>query len=326
MHYFVTGSTGFLGGYITAQLLEGGHLVTALVRDRDEARDIAEYGVRPHLGSLTDKDGLRRGMRRVDGVFHVAGHRMGYSDRRMAEAVNLTGTRNVLDLVREHSIGKVVVSSTLAVFSDTRGEAVDEEFRFTGEHLTEYDRIKARVHYEVALPMMEKGLPAVVLMPGAIYGPRDTSLMADVLTKYLTGVVRFVSAGAAYCWAHVEDVARAHLLAMQFGRTGETYIVGGESHTVRDVLTRAGKLVGRRLPPIPLPPWLVWPAAAATRALSKVVPPLRPTADRLRVAAGVTYIGSDAKARQELGFDPRTIDDGLPEAVQWLLRGRFEPD
>lgn len=324
MHYFVTGATGFLGGYVTAQLLEGGHLVTALVGDREEARDIAEYGVRPHVGSLSDKEGMRRAVRSVDGVFHTAGHRLAFDKRRTAEVVNVTGTRNILELVREHAIRKVVVTSTLAVFSDTAGAVVDESYRFTGKHLTLYDAIKAKVHYEVALPMMEKGLPAVLLLPGAMYGPRDTSLMADVLTRYLIGRARFVSARAAYCWARVEDVARAHLQAMEFGRPGESYIVGGEPHTVREVLTRAGALVGRRLPPIPVPPWLSRPAAGVTRGLATVVPALRPTADRLRVATGVTYLGSDAKARAELGFTPRSLAEGLPEAVQWLLRDRFE--
>ncbi|MEK7252706.1 MAG: NAD-dependent epimerase/dehydratase family protein [Actinomycetota bacterium] len=324
MNYFITGATGFLGGYVTSELLEGGHAVTALVADRDEARDIAEYGVRPHIGTLTDKEALRRGVRNADGVFHVAGHRLEFGERKTAEAVNVVGTRNVLELVREHAIHRVVVTSTLGVYSDTHGAVVDESHHFTGKHITTYDRIKAKVHYEVALPMMEKGLPAVLLMPGAIYGPRDTSLMADVLTRYLVGRARFVSAGTAYCWAHVEDVARAHLQAMQFGRNGESYIVSGEPHTVREVLVRAGRLVGRRLPPVPLPSWAVWPAAAVTRAVSAIVPQLRPTADRLRVATGVTYLGSDVKARAELGFAPRTLGEGLPAAVEWLLRDRFE--
>jgi len=324
MHYFVTGATGFLGGYVTAQLLEGGHAVTALVDDRDQARDIAEYGVRPHLAAITDKEALRRGLRQVDGVFHIAGHRIGFRERKTAEAINVAGTRNVLELVREHGIHRAVVTSTISVFSDTKGQVVDESFRFTGEHITTYDRIKAAVHYDVALPMMEKGLPAILLMPGVIYGPRDTSLMADVLMKYLVGRTRFISAATAYCWAHVEDVARAHLQAMQFGKPGESYIVGGDPHPVREVLTRAGTLVGRRMPPIPLPRWSVVPVATLARGLAAVLPAMRPTADRLRVATGVTYLASDSKARAELGFAPRTIDDGLPATVEWLLRDRFE--
>ena len=122
----------------------------------------------------------------------------------------------------------------------------------------------------------------------------------------------------------MEDVARAHLLAMEFGRAGETYIVGGDPHTVGEVLEVAGRFVGRRRGPLPLPPFVVWPAAVAVRLVAVPLPPLRPLADRLRVAAGVTYLGDDAKARRELGFAPRPIEEGLPDAVEWLLRDRFE--
>ena len=324
MHYFVTGATGFLGGYVTAELLEGGHAVTALVSDHAEARDIAEFGVRPQIGLLADKETLRRGMRGVDGVFHTAGHRILYPQRKLAEAINITGTRNVLELVRELGIHRAVVTSTIAVFSDTKGKLVDETYRHIGTHLTDYDRTKAAVHYDVALPMIEKGLPAVLLMPGIVYGPRDSSLMADLFTRHLIGRGHFVAAKTAYCWAHVEDVARAHVQAMQFGKAGETYVVGGDPHPVREVLARAVRLVGRRLPPIPVPSWAVWPAAGVMRGLAAAIPRLRPAADRLRVATGVTYLATDAKARNELGFAPRTIDEGLPGTVEWLLRDRLQ--
>lgn len=324
MKYFVTGATGFLGGYITSYLLEGGHLVTALVSTRDEAREMASFGVRPHVATVTDKEAMRRGMRGSDGVFHVAGHRLGIADRKLAEAVHVDGTRNVFELVRELSISKVVHTSTLSVFSDTKGQVPDEGYRFTGRHITRYDALRARAHYDVALPMMSAGLPGVILMPGATYGPRDTSAMARLLTEFLLGRIRFASDTTSYCWAHVEDVAQAHVLAMEFGRPRETYIVGGEPHTVWDVLAEAGKLVGRTHPPFRLPQWAVGSLATAVGGLARVLPPLRPTADRLRVASGVTYLGDDSKARAELGFAPRTLSEGLPDAIQWLLRDLFE--
>ena len=127
MHYFVTGATGFVGGYVTSQLLAAGHDVTALVRTRDDARDIAAYGVRPHIGSVTDKEGMRSGVRGFDGVFHSAGHRLAFPDRKTMEAVNVLGSRNVFELVRELSIPKCVFTSTLNVFSDTHGAVVGWE-------------------------------------------------------------------------------------------------------------------------------------------------------------------------------------------------------
>ncbi len=230
VHYFVTGSTGFVGGYVTSQLLAAGHQVTALVRTREDGLDIAEYGVRPHVGSVTDKEGMRRAVRGVDGVFHSAGHRLAFSDRKTMAAVNVVGSRNVFELVRELSIPKCVFTSTLNVFSDTRGVVVDESHRFTGKHLTEYDRVRAEAHFGVALPLMKKEVPIVTLMPGMVYGPRDTSAMARLITRAMLGRVIAVSATTAYSWAHVMDVAHAHVLAMQFGRPGETYIVGGPPH------------------------------------------------------------------------------------------------
>lgn len=319
MHYFVTGATGFVGGYVASQLLAAGHDVTALVRTRDDARDIAAYGVRPHIGSVTDKEGMRSGVRGVDGVFHSAGHRLAFSDRKTMEAVNVLGSRNVFELVRELSIPKCVFTSTLNVFSDTHGAVVDESHRFTGKHLTEYDRVRAEAHFGVSVPMMSRGVPIVTLMPGMVYGPRDASAMAQLITRAMLGRVMAVSAKTAYSWAHVMDVAHAHVLAMQFGRPGETYIIAGPAHTVREALILAGNSAGKNRQPVPIPPWVAMGAAAMLSPLSYIVPPWRRTADRLRIAAGVTYLGDDSKAREELGFEPRSLAVGIPDAARATL-------
>ena len=324
VHYFVTGATGFVGSYVTSQLLAAGHDVTALVRTREDGLDIAEYGVRPHIGSVTNKEGLRPGIRGVDGVIHSAGHRVTFSKRKTMHAVNVVGSRNVFELVRELSIPKCVFTSTLNAFSDTKGIAVDESHRFTGKHLTEYDRVRAEVHFDLALPMMNKGVPIVALLPGMVYGPRDTSPMAHLISRAMLNRVLAVSATTAYSWAHVMDVAHAHLLAMQFGRPGESYIVGGPGHTVREALKIAGKSAGRKRDPIPIPSWLARGAGTVVRELSYVVPRWRRTADRLRIAAGVTYLGDDSKARQELGFAPRSLAEGLPDAARASLGEMIE--
>jgi nucleoside-diphosphate-sugar epimerase len=325
MHFFVTGATGFVGGHVAADLLALGHSVTALVPTRDLARRIALDGVRPHIGSVTDPGSMLRGMRGVDGVFHVAGHRIGFADRKTAESINVDGTRNVLEVAARAGVARTVYTSTLAIFSDTGGTLVDESHRFTGRHLTEYDRIKARAYDEVVRPMIEQGHPVIPVLAGAVYGPGDTSRMASVLSRYLRGRARFVSAEAAYCWARVEDSARAHVLAMDWGEPGRAYIIGGDPHTVRHVLSRAGALVGRLRPPIAIPGRVTAIPAAVAGGASRVIPRLRPLADRLRVAAGITYLGDDSRARRELRWSPRSLDDGLPDAVEWLLRGLLEP-
>lgn len=326
MHYFVTGATGFVGGYLTSQLLAAGHEVTALVRTTDEARDIARYGVRPHVGSVTDKEAMRRGIRGVDGVFHVAGHRLAFRDHETMVAVNVRGARNVFELVDEHGIPKCVFTSTLNAYGDTGGAVVDETRSRPARFPTEYDEVRGRAHFDVALPMAKSGVPIVTLLPGMVYGPRDTSAMARLLARSMLGRVWAVSATSAYCWAHVMDVAHAHVLAMQFGRPGESYVVGGPRHTVREAVETAIRAAGRSRRPLPLPRWLVRPAAVTARGVATVVRPWRPVADRLAVAAGVTYLADDAKARTELGFDPRPLADGLPDAARALLETMLEED
>ncbi len=172
--------------------------------------------------------------------------------------------------------------------------------------------------------MMRRGVPIVALLPGMVYGPRDTSAMARLITRAMLGRLITVSATTAFCWAHVMDVAHAHLLAMQFGRPTESYIVGGFPHTVREALIVAGRTAGKKRDPVGIPSWLIRPAAEVVGMAGRVLRRLRPAADRLRVAAGVTYLGDDSKAREELGFQPRSLEEGLPDAARAMLEERLE--
>jgi len=325
VHYFVTGATGFVGRYLTALLLAEGHAVTTLVRTRDQARALAEYGVRPHLGEVTEKESMRRGMRGADGVFHIAAWtKIGSRDRKTAEAVNVQGTRNVLELIRELHIPRGVYTSTVSVFSDTRGERFTEEYRYGGRHLTIYDRTKWEAHHEVAVPMMRRGLPLVIVQPGVVYGPGDGGDLARLFRSHLLGRLPLAPTVNAYSWAHVEDVAAGHLLAMEQGRPGRSYLICGEAETLRNVLRLAGRLVGKRRGPFPFPGKVLRPVAGVLRALGYVVPFMAARAERIRAGAGVTYLGDDTRARTELGFSPRSIAEGMPDTVRALLQDLFE--
>jgi nucleoside-diphosphate-sugar epimerase len=327
VHYFVTGATGFIGRYVTSQLLAAGHDVTALVRTREQGIDLASFGVRPALGDVVDKGSMRRAMKGVDGVVHAAGwHRVGARHRHAAEAINVAGTRNVLELMWELRIPKGVYTSTVAVFGNTKGKIVDEQFRSTGRLPTIYARSKAQAHYEIAEPFMRRGLPLVVLMPGAVYGPDDTGPLGRAIGRFLVGRMPVAPTRTAYSWAHVLDVAWAHVLALETGRPGRTYIVGGEHATLLEVLRRVAAAVGRRREPFPVPGWSLRIPATLLSPLGYVAPPVRETVERLRATAGVTHLGDSSRARDELGWRPMGLDDGLPDAVRGLLQQRFEAD
>jgi nucleoside-diphosphate-sugar epimerase len=318
MRYFLTGATGFVGGRIARQLREAGHDVVALVRTPAKAADLQGLGVTLAAGDVTDKQSMVAPMRGVDGVFHIAGwYKVGAGRRAGAEAqaINVDGTRNVLELMQELGIGRGVYTSTLAINSDTHGKLVDESYRFTGQHISEYDRTKAGAH-AVAEQFMAQGLPLVVLMPGLIYGPGDTSSVRTTLLQYLQRKLPAIPQRTAYSWAHVDDIAAVHIKALQEGKGGETYIVAGPTHTLVEALHMAQAITG-----IPAPRSLPPAVFAAMALLAGLAEPLVTlpdlyTSEGLRVLAGTTYIGDAAKAKRELRYNPRPLAEGMAETLR----------
>jgi nucleoside-diphosphate-sugar epimerase len=287
-----------------------------VVRTPAKAGGLAALGVRTYTGDVTDKESLRAPMTGVDGVYHIAGwYKIGVRDTREAEAINVHGTRNVLELMRELAIPKGVYTSTLAVFSDTHGRRVDESYRFTGQHLSVYDRTKAEAH-AVAETFVRAGLPLVIVQPGLIYGPGDTSSLRTSLVQYLQGRQPFMPTGTAFCWAHVDDVAAAHRLAMDKGRPGETYIIAGPCHPLTELFELAQTITGVPAPRLRLPGGLVRATAGLMGLVEKLVPvPDAFSAEFLRVNGGTTYLGDNAKARRELGYNPRSLREGMTETL-----------
>ena len=295
--------------------------MVAVVRNRQKAERLAALGVELPEGDVTEPESMRAPMTGVDGVFHIAGwYKVGVKDKTPGVAVNIDGTRNVLGLMRELKIPKGVYTSTLAVNSDTAGRLVDESYRFTGKHLSEYDRTKAAAH-EIAERFIEEGLPLVVVQPGLIYGPGDNGPAHDALVDFLTRRLPMMPRETAYCWAHVEDIARAHLLAMERGRAGDNYFTCGPVHSFIDAMRLAERISGVPAPKRTARPWLLKALSKLISGMERVctVPPSY-SSEYLRVIAGVTYIGSDAKARRALDWEPRPFAEGLMETLHYEMR------
>jgi dihydroflavonol-4-reductase len=318
----VTGATGLLGGELVKQLVGRGHQVAALVRSREKASLLAALGVELHVGDITDRDSLRTGLQGADGVFHVAG--MSAVGLRQpdatAERVNVHGTRVVLEVAHDLAIPRTVYTSALSVFGDTRGVMVDETCEGRGPVYTEHDRTKRMAQDEVAVPMLRAGMPLVIVMPGAIYGPGDTSLIRGALAQLLRRRLFATPKGTMFCWGYVEDIARGLRQAMDAGEVGETYILAGPAHTVQHVYATAARLTARRPPPLHPPPPVMRAAASLAAALERFDLRLPHAAETLRLLAGTTWIGSSAKARQALGFAARPLEEGLKHTIEHELR------
>lgn len=314
MKYFVTGATGFVGGVLAKKLRAAGHEVNASVRSPEKARELQALGVKLFKGDVTDKESMREAMTGVDGVYHVAGwYKVGAKDKRGGVQVNINGTRNVLELMQELKIPKGVYTSTLAVNSDTKGKLVDETYHFTGQHLSEYDRTKAAAH-DIAKEFISNGLPLVIVQPGLIYGPGDTSSVRTSLINFLRGQLPMLPYETTLCWAHVDDIVDGHILAMEKGKIGESYHICGEPYKLYDAYQLAGKVSGKRAP-LGVSPYLMKAMSVLVKPLDAILPESY-TSEGLRIIAGVTYIGDNSKAKRELGFAPRPVSAGWAETVK----------
>ncbi len=317
MRYYLTGATGFIGEHVARLLVEAGHDVVALARSPSKAAALQSLGVALLEGDITEPDGLAAGMAGADGVFHIAGwYKLGARKRDMAFAINVDGTRNVLRAAVEAGVPRVVYTSTLAVYGDTGGVPVDESYRMDGPWLSLYDETKWRAHYEVAEPMIDEGAPVIIVQPGLVYGPEDHSNVGLAFRDYLRGRLPVIPSQGG-CWSHVEDTARGHILAMEKGEVGRAYNLAGPCRMWADIMPMAEEITGVKAPRMTLPPWGARLASWLMKPVNLVVP-LPPTyhPETLRVAAGATYYGRDDRAREELGWSPRPLKEGLEETLK----------
>ena len=320
MKYLVIGSTSFIGRWVARQLVEAGHDVRSLAHNPDRTRHLGESGVEIMHGDITKKESMREAMQGVDGVFHMASwSKLGITNKQeiaAAEAINVGGTRNVMELVRELKIPRCVYTSSLAVFSDTKGRKHNESYRNRGPWLSVYDRTKWQAHYEVAVKMQEDRVPIVIVQPGAVYGPGDPSGIHDIWVAYLRRRLPMIPSKTAFCWGHVEDIARGHIKAMEQGKPGESYILAGPQHTLIEALEIAEKITGIKPPRLHPGPNMMklFSAIMSVAGYVKKLPEAY-TGEGLRVVAGTTYLGNDQKARLELDFLPRSLEAGLRETL-----------
>jgi dihydroflavonol-4-reductase len=319
MRYALTGATGFVGGHLARQLRDAGHEVVAVVRTPERAGELVAFGVQVVPGDVTSRSSLLEAFRGADGVFHVAGwYHLGSDHPEEGWAVNVQGTRNALDAAQEVDVPRVVYTSTIAVNGDTHGEVHDETFQYTGEHLSVYDHTKAEAH-KIAAAYAQGGLDVVTIMPGGIYGPGDTSQIGELIRQTARGQRVPAPAGLRMCMAHVDDIAHGHVLGMERGAAGQSYMLAGPQTSLVEVLRLTAEIAGTK-GPIVLPDLIVGSSEKLMGLLEKVARvPSTYRAESLR-ASRATYLGTGEKATADLGWFARDLRAGLAETVEFETR------
>jgi nucleoside-diphosphate-sugar epimerase len=323
---FVTGGTGFIGGEVVRQLRARGDEVVCLVRSPEKAAKVTELGCTLVSGDLGDAEALRRGMDGCDAVIHAAAmYEVGIPAKQrpaMWEA-NIAGTEHVMNAALEAGVPKVVYVSTCGAFGNTHRKVVDETYEHPGKEFTSYyEETKVEAHRIVKRMVTEQGLPAVIVQPGGVYGPDDTSQVADLLEQFFAGrlpLMPFPELGI--CLTHVSDIAAGILLALDKGRVGEAYVLSGPVTTMREAIETVAAATDRKAPQREMPVGLLKAMTPIGPLIGKLMgqpPNLR---ELISSADGVTFWASHEKASRELGYAPRGLEEGLRQTLE--ADGRF---
>ena len=316
---FVTGAAGFIGGRTVRSLRERGDEVVAIVRDPTGATALRDLGVRLIAGNLGSQDEIQEAMSGSDAVIHIAGsYRVGIprSERPAMYEANVTVTERVLDAAIAARIPRIVQVSTINVFGNTRGRVVDETYRrdLTQGFLSYYDETKYLAHVATEA-RMEAGAPIVIVQPGMTYGQGDHSGVGEQLQAAFDGTARYIGLGdLGISPVHVDDVAGGIVAALDRGRIGEAYGLGGENIRVGEAMAISARAGGRRPPRLRVPTILLRLAAPFGETAANLVGLPPNLAEVLKASDGVTYWTSHAKATAELGYSPRDLATGAIDA------------
>lgn len=315
----VTGATGFIGSHLAPILLRRGFAVTCLVRNPAKASGLAKQGVTLAQGDVTDRSSLAEPLRGAAALFHLAGwYALGNLDAALMQAINVEGTRNALEVAAELGVPKIVHTSTVGVFGNTHGKIVDETYHATKETMSSaYERTKWAAHYEVAVPLQQTGAPVIIVQPGGVIGAGDVSPLSDIFRYYLRRMPMMFGARSGATFAHVDDVAEGHVLAMEKGQMGQSYILAGPSLTYRQVFDLCQTIAGIPATRLWAPGWM---ASVSARLVGLVEPLGLKTpfsAEALATLADYTFWGSADKARSELGWTQRPVEAAFKEVLDY---------
>jgi nucleoside-diphosphate-sugar epimerase len=321
MRVFVTGGTGFIGGHVVRRLRERGDDVRALVRNPDKGAPLVQLGCELVPGTLSDKNAIRGGMEGCEAAIHGAAvYEVGIpeSEHRAMYEANVIGTENVLRSALEAGLGRVVYISTVGAFGNTKGQVVDESYEHPGTGFTSYyEETKVEAHRLAERLITEEGLPCVIVQPGGVYGPDDHSAVGRQMNQFLAGrmpLIAFPELG--FNMVHVDDVAAGVLLALDKGKVGEAYVLGGQITTMRELVQTLAQVAGRKPPKRALPTGLMKAMTPLGPIVGKAMnqgPNLR---ELISSADNVTFWAKHDKAMAELDYSPRGLEQGLRDTLE----------
>ncbi len=322
MKAFVTGATGFLGSHVARALAEQGAGLRLLVRPTSNLKNLQGLKAETATGDLRESASLEKAMSGCDTVFHVAAdYRLWVRDPEEMYRSNVEGTRAILDAARKNGVRRVVYTSSVATVGFTGdGLPADEDSPVALANMIGHYKRSKFMAEQLAMEAGRGGMHVVTVNPTTPIGEQDVKptptgrIVLDFMKRKFPA---YVETGLNL--VDVRECARGHVAALEKGRTGERYILGGEDLTLKQILDRLGEITGLPSPTIKLPYFFAFATGvideAITGRLLKREP--RATIDTVRMGRKKMF-ASSAKAERELGWKIVPVEGALRRAVEWF--------
>jgi len=324
---FLTGATGFLGSHVARALAEQGADLRLLVRPHSNTKNIADLKADLVTGDLRDPASLEKGIAGCEVIFHVAAdYRLWVRDPNEMYRSNVEGTRAILEAARKTGVRRVVYTSSVATIGFTsNGQPADENSPVSLDNMIGHYKRSKFMAEQVAIEAARAGQDIVIVNPSTPVGERDIKptpsgrIIVDFLKKKFPA---YVDTGLNLVDA--TECARGHIAALEKGRSGERYILGGENLTLKQILDKLAAITGLPSPKVRVPYLL----ALATGVVDEVVTGRirgrepRATIDAVRMGRKKMFVSS-GKAERELGWKCIPVDDSLRRAVDWFRENGY---
>jgi dihydroflavonol-4-reductase len=322
MRAFVTGATGFVGSHVARVLAEQGADLRLLVRSSSNPKNIQGLNAERVVGDLRNPPSLEKAMAGCDVVFHVAAdYRLWIRDPEQMYRTNVEGTRTILQATRSNRVRRMVYTSSVATMGFTsNGQPADENSPVSLENMIGHYKRSKFMAEQLVLQAAKSGMDVVVVNPTTPVGEQDIKptptgrIIVDFLKKKFPA---YVDTGLNL--VDVIECARGHVAALERGRSGQRYILGGENLTLKQILDKLAAITGLRSPTVRVP----YIVALATGVVDEIVTghifrrEPRATIDAVRMGRKKMFVSS-AKAERELGWKTVPVDNALQRAVEWF--------
>jgi dihydroflavonol-4-reductase len=327
MKVLVTGGNGFLGSWLVKRLAAENHSIKVLHRPSSDLSSIRGLPFTSVIGDINDRESVLHAAENVDGVFHVAGL-VSYRPRdyKRMEEVNVLGTQNIIDACVKLKTRLVFTSSIVTIGASFNGAVLNEDSKFNlHKYNLGYYETKIRAEKLILKNVKDNGLNAVIVNPAVMFGAGDAVKSSRAIhLKVAQGKFPFYPEGGVNI-LHVDDAVSGHLSAMEKGKIGERYILGGENIKTEDLFKLLAKFGGHKPPPLPLPNFLLKGFFEVFKLIKTLGVKPRISSDNFLISTLFHWYDS-TKAKTELDFAARPAESSVAESVLWAKEnGYFKP-